>query len=269
MKTIANQIGIKTLQILNWVFFLIMVLANYLANALPFNGKTTGELSNQYPNLFVPAPITFAIWGVIYILLLLFCIKQGKYFFSKTIDTSTNELVSTIGLRFISTCILNVLWILSWHYEHLFFSIIVMISLLIQLIDINRRINQLPNYLEIVNPIIIKSSFGIYLGWICIATIANVTALLVFFGWDGFGQSETFWTCWMIIIGALIVSWTILNLKNGFIGVAVLWAFLGILFARIEAAEYHRFIVWITVFAMAIVSISLIFETTKSAFRKP
>ena len=72
MNSIAKQIGVKTLQILNWVFFMIMVATNYLANALPFNNKTTGQLSDQYPNLFVPAGITFSIWGIIYLLLLLF-----------------------------------------------------------------------------------------------------------------------------------------------------------------------------------------------------
>jgi hypothetical protein len=263
MKSIANQINIKTLQILNWLFFFAMITANYLANALPFNGKTTGELSDQYPNLFVPAPITFAIWGVIYVILLFFCIQQSKAFFSKTIDSSTNDLVKKIGFRFIITCILNIFWILAWHYEHLFFSVLVMVSLLIQLIDINSKINKL----EITRSFIIKSSFGVYLGWICIAIIANITALLVYFGWEGMGQSPSFWTCFMILLGAVIVSWTLLKLQNSFIGIAVLWAFIGILIARIGAVDYYRFIVWTTVFGIVIVGTSLIIETTKSVFK--
>lgn len=268
MKSIANQIGIKTLQVLNWIFFVLMVFVNYLANALPFNGKTTGELSDQYPNLFVPAPITFAIWGVIYILLLLFCIKQGKFFFTKNPNLETEDLVSKMGARFIVSCVLNILWILSWHYEHLFFSVLVMVSLLLTLLDINRRMNTLPTYIEPRSPIIVKASFGIYLGWICIALIANVTAVLVYFGWERFGQSEDFWTCWMVIIGAIIVSYALIKLKNAFLGLAVLWAFIGILIARINATEYHRFVVWITVFGILIVITTLIIETTKSAFRK-
>jgi hypothetical protein len=270
MKSIVNQIGIKTLQILNWIFFIVMVGVNYLANALPINGKNTGQLSDQYPNLFVPAGITFAIWGVIYLLLLLFCVVQSKGFFSKTTNVSTAQLANTIGLRFIITCILNAAWIFTWHYEHLFFSIIIMVSFLIQLIDINLRINKkhLADGETIVSPSIAKSAFGIYLGWICIATIANSTAVLVFFGWNGFGQSEVFWTCLMVLIGAFVASWTLLKLQNGFIGIVVIWAFLGIIIKRIEATEYQRFIVWITVFAIIIVTTSVIFEMTKSAFRK-
>lgn len=268
MNSIAKQIGVKTLQILNWGFFLIMVATNYLANAVPFNDKTTGQLSDQYPNLFVPAGITFSIWGIIYLLLFVFCVKQSKNFFSQTPDPSTNALVDKIGLRFVVSCILNSLWILYWHYEHLFFSVIIMLSLLIILLDIARRINFLSKNTEIHIPIVAKAAFGMYLGWICIATIANITAVLVFFGWDAFGQSETFWTCLMVIIGALVVSFTLAKVNNAFIGAAVLWAFVGIIIKRIEAPEYHRFIVWITVFAIIIVVTSIFIETTKAAFRK-
>lgn len=268
MNSIAKQIGVKTLQILNWGFFLIMVATNYLANAVPFNDKTTGQLSDQYPNLFVPAGITFSIWGIIYLLLFVFCVKQSKNFFSQTPDPSTNALVDKIGLRFVVSCILNSLWILYWHYEHLFFSVIIMLSLLIILLDIARRINFLSKNTDIQIPIVAKAAFGMYLGWICIATIANITAVLVFFGWDAFGQSETFWTCLMVIIGALVVSFTLAKVNNAFIGAAVLWAFVGIILKRIEAPEYHRFIVWITVFAIIIVVTSIFIETTKAAFRK-
>ncbi len=269
MNSIAKQIGVKTLQMLNWGFFLVMVATNYLANAVPFNDKTTGQLSEQYPNLFVPAGITFSIWGIIYLLLLVFCVKQSKNVFSKTPDPSTNALVDKIGLRFIISCILNIFWIIYWHYEHLFFSVIIMLSLLIILIDIVRRINFLGKNTEIQIPIIAKAAFGMYLGWICIATIANITAVLVFFGWEGFGQSETFWTCLMIIIGAVVGGWTLIKLNNAYIGISVLWAFGGIIIKRVEALEYHRFIVWITVLAIIIVVASLLIETVKVAFKKP
>ena len=62
------------LAILNIIGFLGTVVVNGLSNALPLNGKTAGELSDQYPNLFVPSGLTFSIWGVIYILLAIFVI---------------------------------------------------------------------------------------------------------------------------------------------------------------------------------------------------
>ena len=202
---------------LNILFFAAMIVMNYLANALPLNGKTTGQLSDAYPNLFVPAGVTFSIWGVIYILLLIFCVVQ--------FTTSHQDVIWRIGWLFGITCIFNALWIVAWHYERLPLSLILMLGLLVSLIWINIFIKDMPAGL-------FKAAFGIYLGWICIATIANVTALLVSYGWGGFGISEETWTIIMIIVGTLLVASAIWRLDNPFIGLAVVWAFIGIMIKR-------------------------------------
>ncbi len=205
------------IKFLNLIFFAVMIVMNYLANALPLNNKTTGQISDSIPNLFVPAGITFAIWGVIYILLLAYCIIQFR-------QVNANTAI-TIGWLFGISCILNALWIVFWHYGKLPLTLIVMVGLLISLININILTRDLPFG-------IIKASFGIYLGWICIATIANVTALLVHYNWQGFGITEETWTIVMICAGTLIAGITLLNLKNPFIGLSVIWAFAGIILKR-------------------------------------
>ncbi len=202
---------------LNLLLFAGMVVMNYLANALPINGKTTGELSNAYPNLFVPAGVTFSIWGVIYILLLIFCVVQ--------FTTSHQAVISRIGWLFGISCIFNALWIVAWHNERLPLSLILMLGLLVSLVWINIFIKDMPFGF-------FKAAFGIYLGWICIATIANVTALLVTAGWGGFGISEETWTIIMILVGTLVVALTIWRLDNPFIGFSVVWAFIGIMIKR-------------------------------------
>jgi len=218
---------------------------NYLANALPLNGKNTGAISDGFPNLFVPAGITFSIWGVIYLLLLVFCVTQF---------TSTNQdVVSRIGWLFAVTCIFNALWIVTWHYGRLPLSVIVMLGLLISLIWINIIVKDLPSGL-------IKAAFGIYLGWICIATIANVTALLVTYNWSGFGLSEETWTIIMIIIGALITSLALWRLDNPFIGLSVVWAFTGIMIKR--QVDYR------TIFIVAAVAIGVVALMLLLAFFK-
>jgi hypothetical protein len=202
---------------LNLLFFAATIVMNYLANALPLNGKTTGELSDAYPNLFVPAGVTFSIWGVIYILLFIFCVVQ--------FTTSHQAVISRIGWLFGISCLFNALWIVAWHYERLPLSLILMLGLLVSLIWINIFIKDMPFGF-------FKAAFGIYLGWICIATIANVTALLVTSGWSGFGISEETWTIIMIIVGTLLVALAIWRLDNPFIGFAVVWAFIGIMIKR-------------------------------------
>lgn len=202
---------------INLVLFAGMVVMNYLANALPINNRSTGELSDMYPNLFVPAGLTFSIWGVIYLLLLGYSIVQFR-------DVNRVVVAST-GYLFALTCLLNASWIVAWHYMKVPLSVLIMLGLLTTLILININIRGM-------NYGLVKAAFGIYLGWICIATIANITALLVDVNWDGFGISGEVWTIIMIVIGATIVTVSIMNLRNPFIGLAVIWAFAGIIIKR-------------------------------------
>jgi hypothetical protein len=202
---------------LNIILFIAMIVMNYLANALPLNNKTTGELSDSYPNLFVPAGLTFSIWGIIYILLAVYCVLQ--------FTSADKEIISAIGLAFALTCIFNSLWIVCWHYGLLPLSLLVMAGLLVSLIYINMTITGLGSG-------IIKAAFGIYLGWICIATIANVTALLVNYNWNGFGISQEAWTIIMIATGTIITALTLYRVDNPYIGLVVIWAFAGIIIKR-------------------------------------
>jgi hypothetical protein len=225
----------------NIVLFIGMIVMNYLANALPLNNKTTGELSDSFPNLFVPAGITFSIWGIIYTLLIGYCIVQ--------FNLSNQTVISDIGWFFGLSCVLNALWIISWHFGKLPLSLIIMLGLLVSLIYINLMIRDLPLG-------IVKASFGIYLGWICIATIANVTALLVHYNWNGFGISGETWTIIMISAGSLIAAVTLFRLNNPFIGLSVVWAFIGIIIKR---HTDYRSIVITALIALSIVGIMTIF----------
>lgn len=209
-----------TLKISNLLMLILMILANYAANALPINGKTTGALSAQYPNLFVPAGITFSIWGAIYLLLLIgFAYLQ----FQKP----NQEIIQSIGWLFTLSCLFNILWILAWHYENLPLSLLLMAGILISLILINKQLALFPQG-------ILKATFGIYLGWICIASIANVTAWLVSIHWNAWDIPQESWTILMIAVGTAIAVASIWVLRNPFIGFAVAWALLGIAIKRYQ-----------------------------------
>ena len=208
------------------LFFGAMVYMNYLANSLPINGKTTGELSDAYPNLFVPSGITFSIWAIIYLLIAAYCVVQFM--------PATKEIAIKLSWLFIISCVFNGLWILAWHYQKLPLSLLIMIGLLATLIFINLQLREIPMG-------ILKATFGIYLGWICIATIANVTALLVNAGWGGMGISQQAWTIVMIAAGTLIVSLALMRLDNPFIGLSVVWAFAGIIIKR--SVDYRSIVI--------------------------
>jgi len=230
------------LKTFNIVFFVLVIVMNYLANALPINGKTTGELSAEYPNLFVPAGITFSIWGVIYLLLAVFIVLQFM--------DANKELVSAIGWAFVLSSIFNASWILAWHYQKLPLSLLIMLGLLASLIYINYQLQSFPAG-------IIKATFGIYLGWICIATIANVTALLVSYNWGGWGISEPNWAIIMIITGAVITAIALIRLNNPFLALAVIWAFIGII---LRQQSNYSSIVIAAVAGIVIVSAVMLWE---------
>jgi hypothetical protein len=224
-------------KILNLAMFAVMILFNFLANFLPLNGKTTGELSDQYTNLFVPAGITFSIWGLIYLLILGLIILQFK--------NDHSDILSQVGWLFAITCLFNALWIVAWHYELLPLSLVLMTGLLITLILLSFKFSDYPISL-------VKATLGIYLGWICIATIANVTAILVSINWSGWGISNDVWAIAMIGIGALISVFSIIKFNNPFIGLSVVWAFIGI---NIKRSNDFRTIVITTFFGIVVVGV--------------
>jgi hypothetical protein len=236
-----------SLKLINVIAFAIMIVMNYLANAIPLGGKTTGELSAQYPNLFVPAGMTFSIWGVIYLLLLGFVFLQFR--------TGNKALVNAIEWLFAASCMLNALWIVAWHYEKPGLSLIIMLLLLICLVLICRRIMPFA-------PGISKAAFGLYLGWICIATIANATAYLVAVNWTGWGFSNEFWATVMVLAGAAITLFILSSHRNPFTGLAVIWALAGIITAR--SWPDHRPVILAA--ALSIIAVAIF--SAMVAFRK-
>ncbi|PWK25161.1 hypothetical protein LV89_02787 [Arcicella aurantiaca] len=267
-KTFITSARIKLLQVLNFVFFIIMVIMNGLANGLPINGKTTGELSNQYPNLFVPAGITFSIWGVIYFLLLCFCIYQFKSFLSKKPEPHLAMILNAIGFLFIINATFNALWIVAWHYEILPLSLLIMLGILVTLVKINLNLREVQPYLTGWVRFFVKASFGAYLGWICIATIANVTALLVANGILLDGISGQSWASIMILTGAFIALLLTIKLRNSYLALAVIWALTGIIIARTQDSIYYKYIVYSAGLGIVVMVIAILMSSTLLLFTK-
>lgn len=205
-------------KILNTIGLIVVIYVNYLANALPINGYSTGQLSDFYPNLFVPAGITFSIWGVIYLFLIAFVIGQWSNKFK--------SITNSIGYYFFFNCLMNISWIVAWHYRLEELSVIIMLLLLGSLIKLF-HITQTELKPSILNNLLVRIPFGIYFGWICVATIANITTLLVHWVFQPTGQE--YWAAALIIVTQVLV-WLI----NGkYAGIAyslvIIWAINGII----------------------------------------
>lgn len=219
----------KATQILNILAFIGVIIVNILANALPINGYTTGELSDMYPNLFVPAGLTFSIWGVIYLLLLGFIISQSLSLFNRK---PTPDFVERIGGFFLVNSLANMAWIVVWHYQMPIVALGIMFVILISLISIYQN-------LEIGKRKISKRElwtahipFSVYLGWISIATIANFTTVLVDMGWQAGTIGEANWAIIMMIVGGALGFFFLTIRKDVALGLVLAWAIIGIYIKR-------------------------------------
>ncbi len=207
------------------VTYVAMVVMNYLANALPLNGMTTGEVSDSYSNLFAPAGYTFAIWGLIYVLLA-FHVFYQLGFFKSSERSDVTQLMQKVAVYFTISSVANALWVLTWHYGKLGFSVILMLIMLVSLIIINAMTVKAD--LSFKEKFFIRLPFSIYFGWITVATIANITAFFVEAGWDGFGLSDSTWTVIILLVGTAIGIATLLKNWIASYGVVLVWAFVGI-----------------------------------------
>lgn len=212
------------------ISFLLMVAVNALANILPINNLSTGQVSDSYPNLFAPAGITFSIWGVIYLLLGAYSIYQ---MFSKKINSKLFVPVNTL---FIISSLANSTWIFAWHYQLIVPTVILMLALLTVLIRIADLINM--EKLNKTDKLLYKIPFGIYFGWITVATIANITAFLVSLNWNGFGLSDSTWTILVLLVGLVIAVWRMHKDSNLAYGLVPVWAYFGIWLKHTLPSEF-------------------------------
>jgi len=252
-------------KILVIVSFVGMIAANTAAVVLPLNGISTKGVSDLYPNLFTPAPYTFSIWGVIYLALAGFIIYQiSPPHRGKGILTPSDLL--RIRFAFIFSCIINILWIFSWHYLKLTLSVILMLVLLISLIYIN-RLTRAKN-LNTREKLLVRAPFSLYFGWITVATIANIAAFLVGNSWNGFGLSPVTWTILMMFAGILIASIVVIQNKDYIYPLVILWAYGGILNNHFSASGFGGHYYSIMIATVACMVIMLVVTVTRSLYRE-
>ncbi len=220
----------SSLQFINILAFLAVLVVNGLANALPIGGNTTGDISALYPNLFVPAGLTFSIWGVIYLALAAFTVYQGRDLFSK--QKIKMPYLQRIGWYFLLSCLANVGWIFAWHYREVLLSLVFMLVLLFSLVMIYLNLDIGGKPVDSAVGYYVHLPFSLYLGWITVATIANITAVLVHYQWNGWGLSEVFWTVLVIIAGTGIALINIMQRGDIAYSAVIIWAYLGIIIKR-------------------------------------
>ncbi len=215
--------------ILNTLGFALVITVNALANILPINGMNTGQISSLYPSLFTPAGITFSIWSVIYLLLLGFVIVQWG-------ALRQQIWFPRLSQWFLASCFANAGWILVWHYLLPGWSLVVMLVLWFTLSRIFMLLRAAVELRESLQRYL-QTTFSVYFAWICVATIANTSCLLIHWEWSGYPLSGVVWTVIMIAIAALLATGMTWRYRAFSFTVVVAWAILGIYWRWESSAE--------------------------------
>ncbi len=201
---------------------LVTIVINILANALPINGLNTGEISDRFQVYFVPAGYVFSIWGLIYLGLIAYAAYQALP------AQKTNPRLQATGWWVVLGGLANSAWIFLWHYEQFPLTLLAMLTLLASLIVVYLHLGTGRTSAPPAETWAVRLPFSIYLGWITVATVANVTDVLDYVGWNQWGLSDG---TWMILILAVVVGLvTLVNLSRRDLAYAavILWALAGI-----------------------------------------
>ena len=249
-------------KVMKWVntgAFAAMIIVNALANLIPFGGKTTGQVSEAYSNLFTPAPITFAIWGLIYLVMGIFVIEQwGVGAFRE----NGPKYLDAIGPWFAVSCIFNIGWIFSWHADAIGLSCIMILGMLVSLIFAEVGISSVSA--TGLSRVITVGGFDLYLGWIVAALIANTCVYLSQFSGSGLLYNDLYRTITALVVGTLIAVMIELLFGKWVTVASVLWAFVGIMNRHISpsghAGAYPAVIIAVMIGAFVIL-LSIIFRS--------
>jgi hypothetical protein len=209
-------------QTINVLAVIATIAVNGLANALPLNGLTTGEISDRFQVYFVPAGYVFSIWGLIYLGLLLFAVYQALP------AQRSNSRLKLIDISFVLSCVANIVWLFLWHYEQFPLTLVVMLCLLLLLITIYLRLEIGRSRVSPGERWFVHLPFSVYLGWVTVATIANATDVLYFLKWDGWGIRPEIWAVIMLVVATGITLWVSLSRGDAAYLLVIVWAFAGI-----------------------------------------
>lgn len=247
------------LQGLNVVAFIVTVTINLLAGRTTFlGGKISGEISDLYPTRITPAGYAFAIWGIIYTLLLIFSVYQAMP------RNREQPFLRKISFLFALSGALNIVWLFLWHYEFLSFSVLLMFALLATLIAIYQRLGIGRADVALREKVAVHLPFSVYLGWITVAAITNVAVALTAVGWDGAGIDPTTWAILVVVVALIVTLAVIATRKDAAYGLVLVWALVAIMSKQSE----HQTIVLTAEVSIAIILIAIATTAIISRLRR-
>lgn len=205
---------------INGLFLIVTLIFNTLGALGFINGLSQKQISDMYLTLITPSPSTFSIWSVIYSLLIIsmivMIVKKNDFYYREAIEGITD--------LFRISCILNIAWIVAFSYLQVELSTLFIFGFVIVLSKICLKLKDFQAGRRLLLPL----TFGLYTGWLFIATVINIAAALVKLEWSGFGLGEETWAVATLIVAVILVFIVLLKIQNGVFPLPVAWGYWGI-----------------------------------------
>ena len=205
----------------------MLIVVNVISQALPLNNQTNASISNRYNTYFTPAGFAFSIWGLIWLGLIGFAVYQLLP------AQRHNMALRRLTVPFVVSCLGNIGWIFAFQYNQFALSVVAITMLLLALIVIFVQLNAAQ---AAHSPAttgngwrwLVRIPFSVYLGWVIVATIADVALTLVAADWHGGPLPEAYWSVLMLLVGGVLGAVFLIRYRDTALVLVFVWAYIAI-----------------------------------------
>jgi benzodiazapine receptor len=208
--------------LVNAIVLVGVLVVNGMAGAGTLSGESIGVLANRYASYFLPAGYVFGIWSLIYLALIGFVADQllpGR---------RHAPVLDRVGWGWVVNGVLNVAWVVLFSFGRFGAALVVMVLLLADLVVLHLRIRETPEPLSWRDRIFVAWPFDLYLAWISVALIANVSQYLTYLEWGGWGIPGQVWSVLLMGVATAVGGFMALRRWTWIFPLVVAWAVWGI-----------------------------------------
>lgn len=211
-------------QVTTFVAILSSIIINTISNFFPADGLDMASLSDV---LFtsvqiLPANYAFAIWGLIYLSLIVFGIYQVQP------SQRYNPRLQCSGYLLAFACIAQCTWIYLFLARLFPLSVIAMLGILVPLILMYQALHLDCHLISLKEEWFIRTPISIYLGWITAAFVVNVSLALYSLNWNGWNIAFPIWTVIMMAVATMIASFVIIKYQDTAYALVIVWTLVAI-----------------------------------------
>lgn len=240
--------------IFSLLFFVITIVLNYMsANGVLFS-HSQKEISDMYQNLLAPSGMTFSIWGLIYIGMLVGYIFPAFRDMKKEDETFYLKKVIPYYTLWAS---FNIAWTITWNNDRILLSLPCIILYAVALVKLISVLDK-NKYFERKYRWLVTFPVGLHAGWLIFASFTNIMVLMVKYGFDAFSTLGVVMTILFMILAVLCVVAVYRRYDNFTITIPAVWALFGIFMKQRPSSDFQNSSSIVMWSAIALIVIALV-----------